>query len=85
MNDYFDTHYVSTSKLAHLTGLRKLWSSAINDIKSSFARCDESGSRKRRDWNPCTDWKNTQNDVDNVWKDTHLIVMHAGWFVRNKV
>ena len=85
MDDYFDTHFASTSKIAHLNRIRKLWSSAINDITNTFARCDVNQSRKRRDWNPCTGWKNTQSGVDNVWKDTNLVVMHAGWFVRNKV
>ena len=87
MDNYFNTHFVGTAKPTHLTRLRHLWSSAIGGIASAFQRCDErNAARKRRDYDPCTDWKHDEDGVvDHVWKDTHLAVMHAGWFVRETI
>ena len=87
MDNYFDTHYAGTAKPLHLARVRNLWSTAIRGIDSAFYRCgDGKGSRKRRAYDPCTDWKHDEDGVvDNVWKDTHLAVMHAGWFVREEI
>ena len=87
MDTYFDAHFTESRNefgRVHLANIRRLWTSAISGIERAFNRCRQD-KRKRRAWDPCTDWLSNEPNEDNTWRDTNLAVMQLGWFVREEI